>query len=1038
MPFHSTNYRLNLSFSLDLIHLLIRIGVFFLLSQVIVIHKKYSMKFNGIMVFVLIFLSKFFMFAQDPVCGIASGPSGLQSFQEYDPELASSNFCIKVYFILYGDRDENNNCVDLVPLGRQNSVINDLNSAFPSSIQFYYDETETEIYCEKDLISLTNACGYLNNDFGIQKPTDGIIIHLASDNVAPGGPNGFAKSIPSKEFYVGSTDNGVPNSKNKGLLAHEMGHCLGLHHTFFGEPSVGQPPCDEVRDCDGTIIASSNPDSNDGISSTGRDPNGDTNDCEAITNNGKCNDPNYSYPDIPFDNYMSYYWDCIERFTSDQINRMKFEIENMFGSNPLESCCKLPQNADHIISEDEEWDSDDDVSKVTIEQGATLTVSSGAVISFDAAGEIIIDGGQLILNNATLQLSSSCGDNQWQGIKMSGCGNQIQSDNSTIRDAAVGIHIENMNNCGTVALDMDEGSSIENCTRGLLIQNSIAQFDLTETYFRDNNIAVEVIEGGNLVFDDCHFDNNGFFDAEPTVEFDPIGIRLVNAKVDFLESNLFDNTTLFAWGTHPMSPRLKIGESEKDKCTFTGGNGYYLLATSGVSGGLAFMVENTRFLNALYGNFFWGANEYLVRRTLYEKSITIASRAINTGSDQNSHQCNQFNSSNLNYFGMNENTDFLENDFESPSQIVAVPSSLFNQLGIPPTKVSIGLEGFGAANCFVNKNASLNISQDYDLTYHYFDDSQTTKPCQEINASQNYDKERVLDFINNCQNNGIFTRINPDGDAEPGILYDTDWSTHITHMQVLNKISHYEQALAAADSSWQSANAQVQSIQDTLDEWINYALFRSEKVGDSSLAIQALTPLPAFKYKEKLVGVYLEKNLFNAVDSLLNSLVILNSAESQFVEVQEINLRYLRGDTSDPISVTDIERLKEMVYEPYPAAGYAYGLYYKLTGALLDLPLDEGEGMLEMSPFVTGTKLSRNTDGPKIMPNPVSNELRIQADQAFSQVIIYTLDGREVFLDQFGETYSHTLAVMDFRPGMYIVHLRHQGQILGRLKFVKI
>src|SRR6056297_147514 len=610
MPFHSTNYRLNLSFSLDLIHLLIRIGVFFLLSQVIVIHKKYSMKFNGIMVFVLIFLSKFFMFAQDPVCGIASGPSGLQSFQEYDPELASSNFCIKVYFILYGDRDENNNCVDLVPLGRQNSVINDLNSAFPSSIQFYYDETETEIYCEKDLISLTNACGYLNNDFGIQKPTDGIIIHLASDNVAPGGPNGFAKSIPSKEFYVGSTDNGVPNSKNKGLLAHEMGHCLGLHHTFFGEPSVGQPPCDEVRDCDGTIIASSNPDSNDGISSTGRDPNGDTNDCEAITNNGKCNDPNYSYPDIPFDNYMSYYWDCIERFTSDQINRMKFEIENMFGSNPLESCCKLPQNADHIISEDEEWDSDDDVSKVTIEQGATLTVSSGAVISFDAAGEIIIDGGQLILNNATLQLSSSCGDNQWQGIKMSGCGNQIQSDNSTIRDAAVGIHIENMNNCGTVALDMDEGSSIENCTRGLLIQNSIAQFDLTETYFRDNNIAVEVIEGGNLVFDDCHFDNNGFFDAEPTVEFDPIGIRLVNAKVDFLESNLFDNTTLFAWGKHPMSPRLKIGESEKDKCTFTGGNGYYLLATSGVSGGLAFMVENTRFLNALYGNFFWGANEY--------------------------------------------------------------------------------------------------------------------------------------------------------------------------------------------------------------------------------------------------------------------------------------------------------------------------------------------------------------------------------------------------------------------------------------------
>jgi hypothetical protein len=38
----------------------------------------------------------------------------------------------------------------------------------------------------------------------------------------------------------------------------------------------------------------------------------------------------------------------------------------------------------------------------------------------------------------------------------------------------------------------------------------------------------------------------------------------------------------------------------------------------------------------------------------------------------------------------------------------------------------------------------------------------------------------------------------------------------------------------------------------------------------------------------------------------------------------------------------------------------------------------------------------------------------------------------------FSITYSHTLGSMDLLPGMYIVHLQHQGRILERLKFVKI
>lgn len=148
--------------------------------------------------------------AQQSICGVAASPTEFHSPQLYNPEIASSNFCVKVYFILYGDGDNEGNCFNAVPLSRTNSIINDLNNAFPSSIQFYFYENETEFVCAPGLNASANSCDYLTGDFGVEKPTDGIIIHVASDDDAGNSYWGLAKSIPSKEFYVGA--NSIPNS----------------------------------------------------------------------------------------------------------------------------------------------------------------------------------------------------------------------------------------------------------------------------------------------------------------------------------------------------------------------------------------------------------------------------------------------------------------------------------------------------------------------------------------------------------------------------------------------------------------------------------------------------------------------------------------------------------------------------------------------------------------------------------------------------------------------------------------------------------
>lgn len=812
-----------------------------------------------------------------------------------------------------------------------------------------------------------------------------------------------------------------------------MGHCLGLHHTFFGEAD-----CTYSNDCMGYPTELPQPGTNDGISNTGRDPNGTAaTDCQSLENSsgGSCRDNNHIYDDIPFDNYMSYYFNCMNRFTNLQIEKMKFNIQNMFGTNPLELCCELPVNTDYTFNSGQTavWNSNMDVSKIVIEQGAELTIQN-ATINFDAAGLIDNNGGKLILDNATLRLSPACGDNQWQGIKASYCGSEINIDNSTIRDAAIGVHIQNMVDCGTKVLDIDFSSLINNCNRGILIENSNDEVIIYNSEFENNSIAFETMNAENIKIEDCLFHNNGSIDPDLT----PRGISLLNSKIRFLEGNTFDNTAMVIRGTHPQASRVLIGEPEKDRCVFQSDDPHtwIYLSSSGVEGDMGLMVENTKFKGAIYANVLWGSNSYTIKRSEFT-DVLHSSFIVNTGGSLNSHQCNLFNNGRLVYNGLNASSDFLENDFKFYNPIIIRPDWRTNYQVFTATKPNIGTKDEGPANCFDFKSNALGVTADYDLIYYYFDDSHTSRNCQRIEDGLNYSTKFSTQPKNDCTQRGIYQRINPDGDTDPGILFETNWSTHISVAQVLNNISYYEQQLANADTSSQSATEQVQNIQDTLDEWINYALFRSDRKNDSLLAIQALTSLEAFKYKKKLVGVYLEEGMYDEAESLLSSMNTEDVAETLFVEVQEINLRHLKAESTDSIEYADIERLKEITYEPYPAAGFAYGLYHKFTGTLLKLPLDTAEFIFQPEPLINNTVTANSTKNSYVFPNPVINDFQIKSDQAFRKLKIFHLNGSKVLEQEFTETNIYSVESSKLSPGMYILQLLNDDQFIDRIKFVK-
>lgn len=114
---------------------------------------------------------------------------------------------------------------------------------------------------------------------------------------------GTAYAIPSKHLSIDIPEN------FDGVLSHEIGHCLGLYHTFetaFGNELVNGSNCTTAGDkvCD-----------------TPADPNGAFNSTTCVyTGTGR--DANNQLYNPMVNNIMSYYFNCMTIFTAGQRTRI--------------------------------------------------------------------------------------------------------------------------------------------------------------------------------------------------------------------------------------------------------------------------------------------------------------------------------------------------------------------------------------------------------------------------------------------------------------------------------------------------------------------------------------------------------------------------------------------------------------------------------------------------------------------------------------------------------------------------------------------
>lgn len=117
------------------------------------------------------------------------------------------------------------------------------------------------------------------------------------------------------------------------VLTHEMGHYLGLYHTFQG--GCGNDDCLQ----NGDRVCDTPPDQ-----STAPVPcNSSMNSCMTDVNTADLNNPFTSDQDDMFINYMDYGdWNCYSAFTQGQADRMTFFIENVRPSLLDSEACQDP------------------------------------------------------------------------------------------------------------------------------------------------------------------------------------------------------------------------------------------------------------------------------------------------------------------------------------------------------------------------------------------------------------------------------------------------------------------------------------------------------------------------------------------------------------------------------------------------------------------------------------------------------------------------------------------------------------------------
>jgi Pregnancy-associated plasma protein-A len=151
------------------------------------------------------------------------------------------------------------------------------------------------------------------------------VLNVFIHNQLP-GLNGVAYDIPNS--YLSMSSDAMSSISQISILAHEMGHCLGLYHTFENWPSNATNIPTLIENVARTGTCKNCTTNGDLLCDTPADFNYSNYNFSSCIYDGTTLDPcNVPYSPL-MNNIMSYYNLCSNTFTSEQGDRMRFFLNS--------------------------------------------------------------------------------------------------------------------------------------------------------------------------------------------------------------------------------------------------------------------------------------------------------------------------------------------------------------------------------------------------------------------------------------------------------------------------------------------------------------------------------------------------------------------------------------------------------------------------------------------------------------------------------------------------------------------------------------
>lgn len=850
----------------------------------------------------------------------------------------------------------------------------------------------------------------------------------------PGGPAN-TDGIVVDYRYFGTIGTATAPFNLGRTATHEIGHWLNCFHIW------------RTNGCNNSDLVDDTPNQDDANFG-----------CPSFPQISCSNGPNGDM----FMNYMDYVDDaCMFMFSNGQKARMRatFEVGGprnaILNSLACQTPCPCTTNVITHINTNTLYNTDMNMpGDIYVHSGAELVVEAqigmlqGTRILVERNARLVIDNGGVV--------TKGCDAPDWGGIQVLGNNLKIQPERNaplTDPDQAGIVWIDN----GTVEYartGVSAGGGYGPEFWGGLIWTNNATFP-------KNRKDVEFMQY-KFAPNKSRFNNTRFLAGLPTVpyanregitiwetdgiEFDNCdiyskgmqGIRTYDAGIKVhngcdIESN---NIGISSYATYPMSYKSVIGTTAAENNFY--GNLYDIYASTATGwyglynpdGKFSMDVINNNFEGSRYGvvldgpsNFRIGGNKFVD----VEISAWTANTGFNNVTNQNLIGCNRIESrynAGILAIGENKQMQFLGNDFIgawTPARDFVLTNSFF-----PGNNGAIHeLQGnpfVPAGNCFSDPGAQIDIqtwgTTDY-FTY-YYESGEPPVDCdpEPLNPG-NYGKTPVPPTIFgiDCSKFGGL----PDGLGTP-----TEGDLN----------GRRQQLLQLEPSIQTDANAKVQYYQILAEKEaiLKYLVGEALEEKDFATAEALLAGEGGKAAQWAIFGLRMSRQDYAGASQLLNQLPVEDVTDTQFRDIQLINLQRLQNPMGFELSATQEAYLNSVADGYSPIRGYARGI----LGLLKDRVYFPDEYDFPEERNITAERVVKET--LKVYPIPTSDRLIVTwpalPESADAQIQVFDLLGRQHLSQVLGakET-NRVLGVANLPEGVYFLVISDKGKVAHRAKF---